>query len=79
MTKLKTWIVTTDGSRPVGAVAGDLKAAGLRTAQVLEAVGCVTGTASSAVAAQLRKVPGVSEVSPDTAVNLGPGDQETTW
>lgn len=79
MAKTKTWIVTTDGSRSIRSVAQELEAAGLRSPKILAAVGCVTGTAGDRVAAVLRNVAGVADVSPDFGIQLGPGDSAQTW
>lgn len=79
MAKTKTWIVTTDGSRSLRAVARELEKAGLRAPKLLAAVGCVTGTGDDRVAAALRNVPGVTDVSPDFSIQLGPGDADPTW
>ncbi|HMO66217.1 MAG TPA: hypothetical protein PKE47_13510 [Verrucomicrobiota bacterium] len=79
MAKIKTWIVTTDGSRPIRTVARELEAAGLGSPKVLAAVGSITGTASARVVAALRKVGGVADVSPDFGIQLGPGDSDQTW
>jgi hypothetical protein len=67
-------IVTVAKGRHINDVARDLKAAGLEVEGVLDAVGIVTGRAPAKSVARLRKVRGVSDVSPDHAVNIGPPD-----
>lgn len=79
MAKTKTWIITTGGSRPLADIAKDLAAAGLKSAQVLEAIGSITGSAGEDALAKLRKVRGVVDVSPDTPVDLGPPGSPETW
>jgi hypothetical protein len=79
MANTKTWIITTGGSRPIGDIAKDLGAAGLVGGQVLEAIGCITGSAGDKAVAKLRKIPGVVDVSPDPSVGIGPPDAPETW
>jgi hypothetical protein len=75
----KGWIVTTSGERPANDVAKDLKAKGFAVDQVLDEIGAITGAADDAVADKLRAVDGVVDVSPDTAIDIGPPDSPTTW
>lgn len=79
MSKRKGWIVTMSGERPAKDVAKDLKAKGFVVEQVLDEIGSITGTADDAVAAKARSVRGVSDVSPDTTIDIGPPDAPTTW
>jgi hypothetical protein len=65
-------VITVSGDRPVHDVAGDLKASGLEAAQVLDAIGVVTGYAAPAHMAKLRKIRGVTDVSLDHPVDIGP-------
>lgn len=69
-------IVTLSGKRAVHEVARDLKAAGLKVEQVLEATGIVTGSADPKSAGKLRKVRGVADVSADHPVDIGPPDAD---
>ena len=69
-------IVTLSGERKVRDVAHDLRAAGLDVDQVLEETGIVTGTADSGTQDRLRKIQGVSDVSPDYPVDIGPPDSD---
>jgi hypothetical protein len=71
-------IVTVSGERGIHDVARDLKAAGLAVDQVMEAVGVVTGSADPASKAKLRKVRGVSDVSADHPVDIGPPDADVS-
>ena len=75
----KVWIITTSDERPIREIAQELAEAGLQDGQVLEAVGCITGAASDQVAAKLRQVRGVLDVSVDTSIDVGPPDAKLTW
>lgn len=75
----RTWIITTDGSRPMHELARDLAAAGLEAGHVLEDIGVITGSATEAAAGRLRGVPGVLDVSPDQPVDVGPPGSNDTW
>jgi hypothetical protein len=79
MAKTPTWIITTSGDRPMREIAKDLAAAGLARAKVLADIGCITGSAPAAAVPKLRTVRGVSDVSPDQPVDLGPPDSSETW
>jgi hypothetical protein len=79
MPKSKGWIITTSGDRPAKDVAKDLKAKGFAVDQVLDEIGSITGTADDAVAAKVRGVKGVADVSPDSPIDIGPPDAPTTW
>jgi hypothetical protein len=79
MAEKKTWIVTTSPDRPLDEILKDLADAGFVVGQSLAEIGCITGSASPKTAAKLRKVRGVIDVSPDTAVDVGPPDSPDTW
>jgi hypothetical protein len=79
MAKPKVWIITTGGGRPLRDVAKDLAAAGLVGAKILEAIGCITGSAEDKVVPRLRKVRGVTDVFPSSPVDVGPPDSPETW
>jgi hypothetical protein len=79
MTKHKGWIVTTSGERPAKDVAKELTAKGFAVDQVLDEIGAITGAADDAVAAKVRAIKGVADVSPDDAIDIGPPDAPTTW
>jgi hypothetical protein len=65
-------VVTVSGDRKIEEVAHDLKAAGLEVGEVMETIGVVTGSAPAASLAKMRKVPGVTDVSPDHPIDIGP-------
>jgi hypothetical protein len=68
------WVVTTSGDRPLQDVARQLSGAGFAIEQVLDAIGCITGSASADVAETLRTIPGVADVSPEQSIDIGPPD-----
>lgn len=67
-------IVTVSKDHDVNEVVSHLKAAGLAVEGVLDAIGVVTGSASTKSIAALRKVRGVTDVSSDHKVDIGPPD-----
>lgn len=79
MADSRTWVVTLSGERPLDSIRNDLEEAGFRTAQILEAIGVVIGECDSKVAAKLRRLAGVADVSPDSPIDLGPPDSPSTW
>jgi hypothetical protein len=72
----KTWIVTISGERPIQAVTNDLKNAGLDVHDILPYVGGVVGYASDHVAKRLKTISGVSDVSVEHTVEIGPPGAE---
>lgn len=79
MSERKKWIVTASDDQALGDVKKRLTEAGFAVEQVLDEIGCITGSADEAVAERLRSVPGVADVSPDTPVNIEPPDSTVTW
>ena len=71
--------ITTSGARPLDDIVSDLEEAGLEELQILEAIGVVTGSAEEDCVERLRKVPGVSAVEPDIAIDIGPPGSAETW
>lgn len=74
MTSKTTWIVTTSDERPIADIAIDLNQAGFKTAHVLKEIGIISGNAAPGIVAKLRAIPGVIDISPDTAIDIGPPD-----
>jgi hypothetical protein len=79
MTANKQWIVTTSGDRPLHDIAKDLKNSGFKVGQILDEIGCITGEGGEAAAERLRDVPGVTDVSANLMVDIGPPDADETW
>lgn len=75
----KRWIVTTSSSRSLGDVKKNLSEKGFVVDQVLDEIGCITGSASDDVARKLRSIPGVADVSAETPIDIGPPDAPVTW
>lgn len=77
--KRMSWVITSDGRRPMHELAQDLAAAELTVGQILEELGVVIGRAPEAAAAKLRAVPGVVDVSPEEPIDVGPPGSSDTW
>jgi hypothetical protein len=77
MAESKSWIITTTGDRPIKEVAKELTDSGFDVGQVLDEIGCITGAANEDVAAHLRNIRGVADVSPDQPIDIGPPDSPT--
>jgi hypothetical protein len=65
-------VITLSGERPLREVTAELERAGLTIEQVLSEVGVVTGAAPASAAARLRSIAGVTDVSVDHAIDIGP-------
>jgi len=72
MAKGKKWIVTTSGKRPLSKIKKELTEAGFGVDSVLEDIGVITGTTNDPE--RLRSISGVSDVSSDQEVDIGPPD-----
>jgi hypothetical protein len=68
----EAFVVTVAADHPIHEVARGLKAKGFEVDQVLDAIGVVTGSALPASVAKMRKIPGVTDVSSDHPVDIGP-------
>lgn len=79
MHKPTLWLVTTRGDRPLEEVAAELRRLGFGDLELLEAIGCLTGSASKAAAAAARRLPGIVDVAPDHPVDLDPQKHGPTW
>jgi hypothetical protein len=75
----KTWVVTTSADRPITEVAKDLSAAGFKIDQTLDAIGVITGKSDDKAAKKARGVRGVTDISPDNPVDIGPPNSRETW
>ena len=78
-TQKKTWVVTTSPDRPIADIAKDLSATGFAIDQTLDAIGVITGTSDDKVVGKARAVRGVTDVSPDQNVDIGPPNSRDTW
>ncbi|WP_165963524.1 hypothetical protein [Hymenobacter radiodurans] len=79
MAAKKRWTVTMSGEKPLSEVTKHLRETGFDVDQVLDVIGCVTGTANDDVAARLRKLPGVAAVEAEPGIDIGPPDAPITW
>ncbi|TVP46641.1 MAG: hypothetical protein EA345_12455 [Halomonas sp.] len=79
MTNIELWIVTVSSDQPIREMATHLSAEGLAVKDVLEEVGCITGSADTATADRLKKIKGVLDIAPDIQINMGPPGSEETW
>jgi len=75
----KSWVVTTSNDRPVAEIAKDLSAAGFSVDQTLEQIGVITGRTDDKAVGKLRAVRGVTDISPDIPVDIGPPHSRDTW
>lgn len=79
MAERKKWIVTMSGDRPISEIKKDLVKTGFTVDQVLDEIGSIIGSADNDAAERIRAIRGVSDVSPDTPINIGPPDAPVTW
>jgi len=78
MASNKNWIVTTTG-KDLNNIKKQLEENGFAVNQVMTEIGIITGTASEAVVNKCRTLPGVTDISPDTDINIGPPGSPATW
>jgi hypothetical protein len=75
----QTWVVTTSGDRPMAEVAKDLSAAGFVVDQTLDQIGVITGRSTEKAVGKARSVRGVTDVSPEPKIDIGPPNSHDTW
>jgi hypothetical protein len=79
MAERTRWIVTTSGDRPLPDIQKDMKNTGFAVDQVFDEIGCISGACDDNVAAKVRKIRGVADVSPEGQVDIGPPNAPVTW
>jgi hypothetical protein len=79
MAEQDRWIVTLSSDRPLADLRSDLAEAGFAVDQELEEIGVVTGRCDEAAAGKVRRLRGVTDVSKDMPIDIGPPDSPTTW
>ncbi|BBI61391.1 hypothetical protein [Vreelandella sulfidaeris] len=79
MPNIALWIITISGDQSINDIATRLSAEGLTIRDVLEEIGCITGSADDATAERLKKVNGVVDISPDRQIDIGPPGADETW
>ena len=75
----RAWVVTTSTHRPLADIAKDLAKAGFAVDQTLEQIGVVTGKCDDAAVRKVRAIRGVTDVSPEPQVDIGPPNSRDTW
>jgi hypothetical protein len=78
MAAKRGWIVSTSGERPLQDIAQDLTEAGFTISRVLDQIGSIVGTASDDIIENLRAIPGVTDISPEEDIDIGPPDAPVT-
>ena len=79
MAASKRWIVTTSGDRPLSEIKKDVTKTGFNVGDVYDEIGSLSGEGDDDVAEKLRNIPGVSDVSPEEDIDIGPPDAPVTW
>jgi hypothetical protein len=79
MQNIELWIITISSDQSIKDIATRLSAEGLTIKDVLEEIGCITGSADTATADRLKKIEGVIDIAPDMQIELGPPGSEETW
>lgn len=73
------WIVTTSGDRSLSEIKKEVSSAGFAVDQVLDEIGCITGSGNNDIVKKLEKIPGITDVSPETPIDIGPPNAPVTW
>ncbi|MBP5981171.1 MAG: hypothetical protein KA748_13315 [Halomonas sp.] len=79
MPTIALWIITISEDQSINEIASRLSDEGLSVRDVLEEIGCITGSADDVTAERLRKVNGVVDIAPDMQLDIGPPDDDETW
>ncbi|CAD5261306.1 MULTISPECIES: hypothetical protein [Halomonadaceae] len=79
MSAVALWLITISSDQPINEMATRLSAEGLNIQEVLEEIGCITGSADDATAERLKHIEGVLDIAPDRQIDLGPPGSEETW
>ncbi|WP_261377958.1 hypothetical protein [Vreelandella titanicae] len=79
MPTVALWLITISSDQPINEMATRLSAEGLTIQEVLEEIGCITGSADDATAERLKKIKGVVDIAPDMQIDMGPPGSEETW
>lgn len=79
MANIELWIVTISSDQSINEIASRLSAEGLTIRDVLEELGCITGSADIATADRLKHIQGVVDIAPDIQIDMGPPGSDETW
>ena len=75
----KAWVITTSADRPLADIAKDLSKLGFKIDQTLEEIGVITGNSDDKAVGKARAIRGVTDISPETKVDIGPPNSRDTW
>lgn len=76
---MKGYIITIDASRPIDDVAKDLADAGLRVGLKFAEFGVISGDMDEKDVPKMKAIKGVTDVSLDPAIAIGPPGVGLTW
>ncbi|KPQ24816.1 MAG: hypothetical protein HLUCCA13_06940 [Halomonas sp. HL-48] len=79
MPKIALWIITISNDQSINDIATRLSEEGLTVKEILEEIGCITGSADEVTAERLKRVKGVVDIAPDMQIDVGPPGAEETW
>jgi hypothetical protein len=79
MSGTRKWVVTTTADRPLADIAKDLTDAGFHVGETLAEIGIITGSSDETAVGKARGVQGVTDIAPETAIDIGPPDSDETW
>lgn len=79
MAKIALWIITISHDQSINDIAARLSAEGLTVKEILEEIGCITGSADDVTAERLKRVEGVVDIAPDMQVDVGPPGADESW
>lgn len=79
MPTIALWIITISEDQAINEMASRLSDEGLTIRDVLEEIGCITGSADDVTAERLKQVRGVVDIAPDMQLDIGPPGADETW
>ncbi|CAN0572017.1 unnamed protein product [Ectocarpus sp. 12 AP-2014] len=79
MANIELWIVTISSDQSISEIATRLSAEGLTIRDILEEIGCITGSADNVTVERLKKIQGVVDIAPDIQIDTGPPGSDSTW
>lgn len=79
MASTKRLIVTTTGKDSIKAVRKRLAESGFKIDEVYDEIGSIIGSTDDDDTDKLRSIPGVTDVSPEEEIDIGPPNSPETW
>ncbi|QNI02807.1 hypothetical protein HXW73_07585 [Halomonas sp. SH5A2] len=79
MAKIALWIITISNDQSINDIATRLSEEGLTIKEILEEIGCITGSADDVTAERLKHIEGVLDIAPDVQIGVGPPGADETW